>query len=214
MISFDNRDSGLSTEFDGPPPTRRRVGEGDRAAPAPNASRLSARTTWPATRSACSTRSASTAAHVVGMSMGGMIAQEIAIEYPDRVRTLTSIMSTTGNPRVGRPKCVLVRKALRRERADAGQRDRAQHRDVPRRVRADLRRRRVPCARRDSRSRAASVPTARRDSWRRSSPAPTAPTRSVELRVPDARDPRHARSARPAVGRARDGTGDPRVPSS
>jgi pimeloyl-ACP methyl ester carboxylesterase len=36
------------------------------------------------------------AAHVVGASMGGMIAQTIAIEHPTRVKTLTSIMSTTG----------------------------------------------------------------------------------------------------------------------
>ncbi len=37
-------------------------------------------------------------AHVVGASMGGMIAQSVAIEFPARVRTLTSIMSSTGNP--------------------------------------------------------------------------------------------------------------------
>jgi pimeloyl-ACP methyl ester carboxylesterase len=42
-------------------------------------------------------------AHLVGMSMGGMIAQEIAISFPQRVRSLTSIMSTTGNPRVPPP---------------------------------------------------------------------------------------------------------------
>src|SRR5258707_1501069 len=42
-------------------------------------------------------------AHVVGMSMGGMIAQEIAISFPQRVRSLTSIMSTTGNPKVPPP---------------------------------------------------------------------------------------------------------------
>jgi pimeloyl-ACP methyl ester carboxylesterase len=38
------------------------------------------------------------AADVVGVSMGGMIAQTMAIHYPNRVRTLTSIMSSTGNP--------------------------------------------------------------------------------------------------------------------
>jgi pimeloyl-ACP methyl ester carboxylesterase len=42
-------------------------------------------------------------AHVVGASMGGMIAQEIAISFPQRVRSLTSIMSTTGNPKVPPP---------------------------------------------------------------------------------------------------------------
>ena len=41
------------------------------------------------------------AAHVVGASMGGMIAQTIAIEHPQRVLSLTSIMSTTGEPDVG-----------------------------------------------------------------------------------------------------------------
>jgi pimeloyl-ACP methyl ester carboxylesterase len=42
-------------------------------------------------------------AHVVGASMGGMIAQEIAISFPERVRSLTSIMSTTGNPKLPPP---------------------------------------------------------------------------------------------------------------
>jgi pimeloyl-ACP methyl ester carboxylesterase len=37
-------------------------------------------------------------AHVVGLSMGGMIAQELAVHFPERVRTLTSIMSSTGDP--------------------------------------------------------------------------------------------------------------------
>jgi pimeloyl-ACP methyl ester carboxylesterase len=37
-------------------------------------------------------------ADVIGVSMGGMIAQSLAINYPERVRTLTSIMSSTGNP--------------------------------------------------------------------------------------------------------------------
>ena len=43
-------------------------------------------------------------AHVVGASMGGAIAQEIAIDFPDRIRSLTSIMSTTGNLKLPQPK--------------------------------------------------------------------------------------------------------------
>jgi pimeloyl-ACP methyl ester carboxylesterase len=42
-------------------------------------------------------------AHLVGVSMGGMIAQEIAITFPERVRSLISIMSTTGNPKIPPP---------------------------------------------------------------------------------------------------------------
>ncbi|MBC7166811.1 alpha/beta hydrolase [Phenylobacterium sp.] len=37
-------------------------------------------------------------AHIVGVSMGGMIAQTVAIEHPERVLSLTSIMSATGAP--------------------------------------------------------------------------------------------------------------------
>jgi pimeloyl-ACP methyl ester carboxylesterase len=43
------------------------------------------------------------AAHIVGASMGGMIGQLLAINHPDRVLSLVSIMSTTGNRRVGQP---------------------------------------------------------------------------------------------------------------
>jgi pimeloyl-ACP methyl ester carboxylesterase len=44
------------------------------------------------------------AAHIVGASMGGMIAQTITIRHPRRVLSLTSIMSTTGDPGVGKAK--------------------------------------------------------------------------------------------------------------
>jgi len=43
-------------------------------------------------------------AHVVGASMGGMIAQTLVLRHADRVRSLTSIMSTTGNPDLPPPK--------------------------------------------------------------------------------------------------------------
>lgn len=42
-----------------------------------------------------------TSAHLLGMSMGGMIAQTMAAQHPSKVRSLTSIFSTTGNKRVG-----------------------------------------------------------------------------------------------------------------
>jgi pimeloyl-ACP methyl ester carboxylesterase len=42
-------------------------------------------------------------AHLFGVSMGGMIVQTIAIEHPQRVRSLTSVMSTTGDTDVGLP---------------------------------------------------------------------------------------------------------------
>ena len=42
-------------------------------------------------------------ANLVGISMGGMIAQTVAARYPARVQSLTSMMSTTGARRAGRP---------------------------------------------------------------------------------------------------------------
>lgn len=42
-------------------------------------------------------------ANVFGQSMGGMIAQQLTIDAPERVASLTSLMSSTGNPKYGRP---------------------------------------------------------------------------------------------------------------
>ncbi len=58
------------------------------------------------------------AAHVVGASMGGMIAQLIAVNHPDRVLSLVSIMSTTGARRVGRPQPRVALRLLRRAPRD------------------------------------------------------------------------------------------------
>jgi pimeloyl-ACP methyl ester carboxylesterase len=59
------------------------------------------------------------AAHIVGVSMGGMIAQLIAINHPDRVLSLVSIMSTTGNRKVGKPQPRMMMRLMRK-----GQRER------------------------------------------------------------------------------------------
>jgi pimeloyl-ACP methyl ester carboxylesterase len=58
------------------------------------------------------------AAHVVGASMGGMIGQVLAVRHPDRVLSLVSIMSSTGDRRVGRPKPRIALWMLRRARGD------------------------------------------------------------------------------------------------
>jgi pimeloyl-ACP methyl ester carboxylesterase len=58
------------------------------------------------------------AAHVVGISMGGMIAQLLAINHPERVRSLVSIMSTTGNRRVGRPQPKMMMRLMRKGARD------------------------------------------------------------------------------------------------
>jgi pimeloyl-ACP methyl ester carboxylesterase len=105
VITFDNRDCGLSQRFDGVPANIHAIlgaaGTGDFN---------SARELAPYLLSDMSDDGLALLsalgidrAHVVGASMGGMIAQTIAIEHPDRVLTLTSIMSTTGEPDVGGP---------------------------------------------------------------------------------------------------------------
>ncbi len=85
VIRFDNRDVGLSTWLDDLPPSPppyTLVDMADDAAGLLDAMGIRA-------------------ANVVGVSMGGMIAQTLAIAHPDRVLTLVSIMSTTGDRGVG-----------------------------------------------------------------------------------------------------------------
>ncbi len=55
-------------------------------------------------------------AHVVGASMGGMIAQTMAIEHPERLLTLTSMMSTTGEPEFGQSTPEALQALLSRRR--------------------------------------------------------------------------------------------------
>lgn len=58
-------------------------------------------------------------AHVVGASMGGMIVQLMAIHHPNLLLSMTSIMSTTGNPRLPRPKPEAMNALLDRAPANA-----------------------------------------------------------------------------------------------
>lgn len=113
VIRADNRDAGLSSEIPGRPPT---VAEIVKAAVLrrPIHSEYLLRD-MAADEVALLDHLGVERAHVVGQSMGGMIAQTIAIDYPSRVLSLTSIMSTTGHRSVGRPSAKLIRKIARRE---------------------------------------------------------------------------------------------------
>ncbi|MGW8187858.1 MAG: alpha/beta fold hydrolase, partial [Desulfobacterales bacterium] len=97
VVRFDNRDVGLSTKLD--------------ALPVPDSTAVAAalqRGEAPALPYTLEDMATDTAellttlgyesAHIVGESMGGMIGQIMAIRFPKRLRSLTSIMSSTGNP--------------------------------------------------------------------------------------------------------------------
>lgn len=98
VIRFDNRDAGRSTHFHAAPAAD---------LPAALAGDLSSATYTLSDMAADSVGLLDAlglaSAHVVGASMGGEIAQTIAIEHPARVRSLTSIMATTGDRSVGQP---------------------------------------------------------------------------------------------------------------
>ena len=97
VIRFDNRDSGLSTIIDAPPPDFGALLSGDLSGVPYLLSDLAADV------AGLLDALDIPAAHIVGASMGGMIAQQLAIDHPARVRSLCSIMSTTGAPDVGQP---------------------------------------------------------------------------------------------------------------
>jgi pimeloyl-ACP methyl ester carboxylesterase len=99
VIRFDNRDVGLSSHFpDAPTPDLPAALAGDMSSASYTLSDMAADAVGLLDALGLDS------AHIVGASMGGAIAQTIAIEHPARVRSLTSMMSTTGDRSVGQPK--------------------------------------------------------------------------------------------------------------
>jgi pimeloyl-ACP methyl ester carboxylesterase len=99
VIRFDNRDVGLSSKIeDGPPLDLMKLMAGDYSSASYTLSDMADDSIGLLDELGIEK------AHVVGISMGGMIGQTLAINHPDRVLSLTSIMSTTGSPAVGQPR--------------------------------------------------------------------------------------------------------------
>ena len=101
VIRFDNRDCGLSHKTEGDPPNIMAL-----MAAVTSGQEITELVPYGLSEMAADGLAvlddlAVSQAHIVGASMGGMIAQQLAIEYPDRVMSLTSIMSTTGSSQVG-----------------------------------------------------------------------------------------------------------------
>jgi pimeloyl-ACP methyl ester carboxylesterase len=97
VVRFDNRDVGRSTWYEGPAPDWTVLAVGD----AGTATYLLDEMAADALK--LLDHLGIDAAHVVGASLGGMIAQTLAIRHPERVLSLTSMMSTTGERSVGQP---------------------------------------------------------------------------------------------------------------
>ena len=102
VIRFDNRDCGLSTKLHGVPSNSDAV-----------IMAAMMETEMPTVAYTLSDMAADAMkvldhlnierAHIMGASMGGMIAQTVAIEHPHRVKTLISVMSQPGELTVGQP---------------------------------------------------------------------------------------------------------------
>ncbi len=111
VIRFDNRDVGLSTHLHG-------------VEPPSIAASMSRRQNPPYTLDDMADDAVGLmdvlgleSAHVVGASLGGFIAQTVAIRYPQRVRSLTLIMTSTGSQLVGRSRPTLMAAFFRRRPA-------------------------------------------------------------------------------------------------
>jgi pimeloyl-ACP methyl ester carboxylesterase len=108
VVRFDNRDVGRSQAMDGPAPTLRQLLTRDRRAAAYTLEDMAGDAVGLLDHLGVEH------AHIVGASMGGMIAQTVAIRHPERVRSLASIMSNTGSLWNGQPSPRIYPVLLRR----------------------------------------------------------------------------------------------------
>lgn len=112
VIRFDNRDSGLSTHLrNAPTPNLPAVLAGEHSSASYTLSHMAHDAVGLLNHLGIGQ------AHIVGASMGGQIAQTLAIEHPDSVRSLTSMMSTTGDRIVGQPSPDVLRELFGGPRA-------------------------------------------------------------------------------------------------
>jgi len=102
VIRYDNRDSGRSTSMKGRPATLRELATRRVKNPPYTVAEMADDAIGLLDHLGIQQ------AHVVGASMGGMIAQHVAMRYPRRVLSLTSIMSTTGGRLVGQPRLAVI----------------------------------------------------------------------------------------------------------
>jgi pimeloyl-ACP methyl ester carboxylesterase len=119
VIRYDNRDVGLSHRFEsaGPPDIAAILAARAAGAPSPAAYLVE---DMAADAAGLLDALNIPRAHIVGASMGGMIAQELAARYPDKALSLTSIMSTTGNPGLAKSTPEAAARLTTRPPAEAG----------------------------------------------------------------------------------------------
>ncbi len=110
---FDNRDAGLSSEMGGDPLTKRQFAKSQLTRTKPPSEYLLE--DMAADTNGLLEQLDIAKAHVIGISMGGMIAQSLAINHAAKVLSLTSIMSKPGDPKSGGIDKKLLLKIARRQ---------------------------------------------------------------------------------------------------
>lgn len=107
VVRFDNRDVGLSTHIDREPPSLPSMLL--RSAPPYRITDMAGDAVGLVDSLGIDRF------HLVGASMGGFISQTVAIRHPERIRSLTLIMTSTGSRRVGRPTASVMRRMARQK---------------------------------------------------------------------------------------------------